>query len=153
MNKVINFPQCQHQQFRRLVFKSVLAAARDQDLRTEDYIARIYYAGENPGLFSSRSSLDSIYRRFRELIEDALRQDTEATGLSKASKAYLCFRIYLHSLCKERRQLPDDEAELYLQDALQEYFQAGKRRLSGEDESRIMHFLRTARRSAQPMPD
>ncbi|MGA1742386.1 MAG: hypothetical protein ACO4AC_09555 [Pseudohongiellaceae bacterium] len=42
MTQVVEFPQRQHQEFRRLVFKAVFDAARVQQMDIENYISAIY---------------------------------------------------------------------------------------------------------------
>ena len=54
MVELVELPQRQHQKFRKLVFKSVFDAAQFQEIDLEAYISSIYYAGENPHIFSSQ---------------------------------------------------------------------------------------------------
>jgi len=68
MTQVVEFPQRQHQEFRRLVFKAVFDAARVQQMDIENYISAIYQDGENPPLFASTHSLNRVYLRFKDLI-------------------------------------------------------------------------------------
>lgn len=152
MNQLIEFPQRQHIEFRRLVFRSVLEAARTEGIGPEEYISRIYTAGENPELFATQTGLNSVYRRFRVLIENSLLEDRESDGLPDTNKAYLCFRIYLHNTCCEHQRIPESEAELYLLDALQEYFSANNRILSANMELRILRYLKGLRRAAAFLP-
>lgn len=139
-------------EFRRLVFRTVLEAARDQNISPEEYINRIYTAGENPGLFDTQAGLESVYRRFRALIENALSEDQESAGLSTGNKAYLCFRLYLHNTCCERQHMPGSDAELYLLDALQAFYSASGRILSAREELRILRYLKGLRRKAGLFP-
>lgn len=139
-------------EFRRLVFRVVLEAARGQNISPEEYINRIYTAGESPGLFDTQTGLESVYRRFQDLIENVLSEDRESAGLSAGNKAYLCFRIYLHNTCCERQHMPGSDAELYLLDALQEFYLASDRILSTREELRILRYLKDLRRKAAIFP-
>tara|TARA_R110000772_G_scaffold46507_2_gene106133 strand:- start:631 stop:1092 length:462 start_codon:yes stop_codon:yes gene_type:complete len=152
MTQFIEFPQRQHQEFRNLVFKSVLEAARRQVLSLEDYFAAIYYSGENPQLFASAASLQSLYQRFQSLIELAVSTDPEALKLTEANKAYLCYRIYVHSLCMQRQNMSESDAELYLQDALQEYFNTATKVFSDSDRLKILGYLKRMRQHAPELP-
>lgn len=152
MSQLLAFPQRQHQEFRRLVFRAVLDAARKCSVSVEEYITGIYHAGENPPLFSSVDNRRVIYRRFRNLIEQAVCAEKDAESLSVCEKVYLCFRIYLHSLCMERKSLPGSEAEIYLSDALKEYFESADRLLCAQDEIRILRYLKRLRLQARALP-
>jgi hypothetical protein len=48
--------------------------------------------------------------------------------------------------------MPESEAELYLLDALQEYFSAKNRILSANRELRILRYLKRLRRAAAFLP-
>jgi hypothetical protein len=152
MKKFIDFPQRQHQEFRKLVFKSVLDAARKNSVDIESYISSIYHAGENPDLFSSAHSLLEIYLRFKDLIESTVSTDPDVDKLSDANKTYLCFRVYLHNICMERPKMPESDTELYLQDALKEYFYAGAKVLSLREELKILRYLKRLRKQALLQP-
>lgn len=152
MTQLIEFPLRLHQEFRNLVFKSVLESARKQGISLEDYFTAIYYSGENPQLFASASNLYRLYGRYRSLIELAVSSDSEAAKLSESNKAYLCYRIYVHSLCMERRSMPESDTELYLQDALQEYFSTASKVLSTQDKFKILRYLKRARQRAHLLP-
>ncbi len=152
MKKLIEFPQRQHQQFRKLVFKSVCDAAHKNKVDIESYISTVYTAGVNPELFSSTHSMLDIYFRFKNLIETTVSSDRDAIGLSNANKTYLCFRVYLHSICMERQAMPESDTELYLQDALKEYFQAGEKILSFQEELKILRYLKRLRQLALAQP-
>ncbi len=152
MSELIQFPQRLHIEFRRFVFKTVVEAAHSLGISTEHYIGRIYYAGENPAPFAGTEGLHSVYRPFAVLIDSALSNDKNSEALSDANRAYLCFRLYLHGICMERHQLPESEAELYLLDALLEYFSGKNRILSKNDELRILRYLKRSRNNAERLP-
>jgi len=152
MTQVVEFPQRQHQEFRRLVFKAVFDAARVQQMDIENYISAIYQDGENPPLFASTHSLNRVYLRFKDLIETTVSSDPEGDRLSGHNSAYLCFRVYLHNICMTRQTLPESESEQYLQDALKEYFQAGAKVLSIQEEVKILRYLKRLRQQASSQP-
>ncbi len=152
MKKFVEFPQRQHQEFRKLVFKSVFDAARMNSVDIESYISSVYHAGENPELFSSSHSLLEIYVRFKDLIESTVSTEPNVDKLSDGNKAYLCFRVYLHNICMERQTMPESDTELYLQDALKEYFYAGAKVLSLQEELKILRYLKRLRKQALVQP-
>jgi hypothetical protein len=152
MVELIEFPQRQHQEFRKLVFKVVYEAAQLQELDVETYISFIYFSGENPPLFSSAKNLERIYCRFKDLVESSISSDPDADKLSDTDKTYLCFRIYLHSLCMSRKKLPESDSEQYLQDALKEYFQSAEKIFSSKEENKILRYINHLRRQAMKRP-
>ena len=152
MVQLIEFPQRQHQEFRRLVFKSVFDTAKMQGIDTEAYISSIYFAGEIPRLFSSTQILNKIYCRFKDLIEASVSSDPEAGELSDCNKTYLCFRVYLHNICTARQTMPNSDTEIYLLDALKEYFQADAKVLSVREELNILRYVRRLRNQAMVQP-
>ncbi|PCJ39665.1 MAG: hypothetical protein COA71_13570 [SAR86 cluster bacterium] len=152
MTQLIEFPQCQHQEFRRLVFKSVFDAANAKGIDVEAYISSIYYAGENPQIFSSTPCMQKVYCRFKDLIDSTVSADLDVNNLSDCNKAYLCFRVYLHNMCMERQTMPESAIEQYLQDALKEYFQAGTKVLSTRAEMKILRYLKRLRQQARTQP-
>lgn len=153
MTQLIEFPQRQHQEFKRLVFKTVLLAARKQGISLEDYIVAIYYSAERPSLFASAKGLQDIYRQYKSLIELALSSDPQASLLSDCNKAYLCFRIYLHGICMDRQCMSSADTEQYVLDALQEFFNTAGRVLSDRDKLRILSHLKHTRNQARILPD
>lgn len=152
MVQLVEFPQRQHQEFRRLVFKSVSDTAQIKGIDIEEYISSIYFSAETPHLFTSRQSLEGIYCRFKDLIETAVSSDPDVADLSDCNKTYLCFRVYLHNLCTQRRGIPKSDAELYLQDALKEYFQAESKVLAVEEELIILRYIKGSRNQAKLQP-
>lgn len=152
MPQLVEFPQRQHQEFRRLVFKSVSDTAQLQGIDLEEYISSIYFSGETPHVFSSKQSLNSIYSRFKDLIESAVKLDPDVAKLSDCNKAYLCFRVYLHNLSTQRRAIPKSDAELYLQDALKEYFQVETKVLTLDEELKILRYIKRLRKQARIQP-
>lgn len=152
MTQVVEFPQRQHHEFRKLVFKSVFDAARMQQIEIENFISAIYHDGVNPPLFATSRSLNKIYSRFKDLIEMTINDDPEADKLSEHNKAYLCFRVYLHNICMTRQTMPESDTEQYLQDALKEYFQAGDKVLSSQEEMKILRYVKRSRQRATRQP-
>ncbi|MDG2091073.1 MAG: hypothetical protein P8J61_08240 [Gammaproteobacteria bacterium] len=152
MVELVEFPQRQHQEFRKLVFKSVFDAAQFQEIDLEAYISSIYYASENPPIFSSQKTMIKIYLRFRDLVETTVSSDPDVKTLSDYNKVYLCVRVYLHNICMERQSMPDSDTELYLQDALKEYFQAGAKIFSLREESKILSYIKRMRKRALTQP-
>ncbi|MGA1742385.1 MAG: hypothetical protein ACO4AC_09550 [Pseudohongiellaceae bacterium] len=51
-----------------------------------------------------------------------------------------------------RQTLPESESEQYLQDALKEYFQAGAKVLSIQEEVKILRYLKRLRQQASSQP-
>ncbi len=152
MKKLVEFPQRQHQEFRKVVFKSVYDAADSHGIDIEAYISAVYNAGEDPDLFSSSASLLEIYRQYKDLIESTVSSDPDVDTLSEVDKAYLCFRVYLHSICMGRQRMPESDTELYLQDALKEFFQAGAKVLSLQEQLKILRYLKRLRQQAIALP-
>jgi hypothetical protein len=148
MREFIEFPQRQHQEFKRSVFKSVFDAAHIKGVNIEAYISAVFCAGENPELFSSLPSMQKLYLRFKDLIDSTVSSDPDVNNLSDYNKAYLCFRVYLHNMCMERQTMPESDTEQYLQDALKEYFRAGAKVLSSIGELKIMRYLKRHRLQA-----
>lgn len=152
MVQLIEFPQRQHQEFRRLVFKSVSDAAQIHGIDIEEYISSIYFSGETPHIFSSRPHLNDIYSRFKDLIESTVKSDPDVADLSDPNKVYLCFRVYLHNICTQRQVIPKSEAELYLKDALKEYFLMETKVLRTNDELKILRYINRLRSLARLQP-
>jgi hypothetical protein len=152
MNKLVDFPQRQHLEFRKLVFRSVYNTAKRKGIDIESYISSVYTAGENPELFSSPNSLLELYFRFHDLIDSTVSSDPDVNKLSNTDKTYLCFRVYLHNICMGRQSMPESDTELYLRDALKEYFQSAAKVLSFREELKILRYLKRIRQEALSQP-
>ncbi len=153
MTAAVEYQQHQHQEFKRLVFKEVYEAALNQGMELNAYIASVYFDGSNPLLFVSRSGMQNLYERFGSLIESTISSDHVGDIMSTLDTVYLCFRVYLHLLCMERKRMPESGSELFLQDAVKDYFQAAAKVLIPKDERRIMRYLKRQRQQALNFPD
>ncbi len=122
MSRVIPFPQRQHEEFSQLVLKAVEAEAVRLNIRIEDYIEDIYFQGVDPPLFREKKSLEKLYNKYMDLIDNSVTSVEDSTTMKASSKTYLCYRIYLHAMTLKRQVLSEIDAKKYLIDALREYF-------------------------------
>lgn len=151
MSQVVPFPQRMHEEFGQLVLHAVEKAARDANLLMDDYVTGVYNEGLDPVEFSDEKSLQHIYRRFSTLIEDAIQSVKGKPLHSEASKTYLCYRMYLHSMTEEKDTMQEEDAITYLSNALREYFYSKGKMLEEEDEKALLMLIeRAAYQASEP---
>lgn len=151
MNKIVEFPQRQHEEFSRLVLRAVENAALARKQRIEEYIQQIYFRDENPKEFKGKDLLEKLYKKYQSLIDNAVKTVDEASLMSNSNKAYLCFRIYLHGMTIERKVMSVADSKESLIKALREFFFARGKILSIKDEMNLVNSLSLATEQAVPL--
>ena len=141
MSQILNFPHQLHRSFADLVYKEITQTAHREGKNIEQYIQEVYFEGNDPKIFQHKISLTRLYQRYANLVESTLSTIEFHELMSKATKVYLCYRIYLHGMAIKRQVKNIKEAKSSLILALRDYFYSHGKPFQLNNEMAVMKLI------------